>query len=717
MSFPTYDAFGGFVNSIVPFGRRRRVLPTGRTLDSLNTGVTRIVDVYAANYAEVVRDNPAPFAVLDSTQKGTRVAIIGAGMSGLCALYELTRCGLTPTLFEASGRIGGRCFTEHFETESPTSPGEADPAEMGAMRFPDTAKLMWHYFKKTVVNDNPDSPAAQNPTFQPFPNPGIVATALNVEGNTSTWISNPNDLNFGLPQRVSDLGDDFDRVFVEETTIMVDPKGHLTWTLEHAAGVLKQPTLSAVDEKRLQAYWSGIINKFDKMSLETFVRTQLQTPPTPHNPDAPNWTESDVRMFKAVGFGTGGMGQDFPTSMVDFIRYDLWNYEALYRWGPEFTSSGFAESFLKLSTDLNPAIEVIMSAAFNIRIGRGASRNIVSLNYIEPGGTDLKEGLFDYIIMATGNPAMMQPMLLDEGTNAPPIVGQIERPYASLGDNLSDPLTLYTKQIRESIRNVEFYPSTKIWAATDETLLSGSNWPTADNQKVRWIVTDRLLGQTAIFPNADIPPSKYSVLLTYQNGFDSLRYHPLPLPIPTPNPGNVDDAQYALATNQLTLSYIGMSSNNPDATVANDVGNIINASFFSAGIGGGNTFKIEWHNEPYIQGAFRLLLAGQYNYNAALAFQYTVVNPKRYIPGTPDGIPQEYRRVFLAGESAFFLDGWIEGPLYAGVNSASAVLYAILGAAAETGLRTAQFVDPDFIWRFGTNAQTAAVDFWNDSMT
>jgi hypothetical protein len=80
-------------------------------------------------------------------------------------------------------------------------------------------------------------------------------------------------------------------------------------------------------------------------------------------------------------------------------------------------------------------------------------------------------------------------------------------------------------------------------------------------------------------------------------------------------------------------------------------------------------------------------------------------------------IPQEYRRVFLAGDTALFLDGWIEGPLYAGVSSASAVLYSILGAAAETELRTAQFVDPDIIWRFGTNAQTAAVDFWNDSMT
>ncbi|WP_130905575.1 MULTISPECIES: FAD-dependent oxidoreductase [unclassified Pseudomonas] len=700
MPFPTYDAFGGFANSVLPFSKRRKKLPGPVDLDTLNTGVTRIIDVYAADYASVVRDNPAPLATLNDSQKNTEVAIVGAGMAGLCALYELTRCGLKPTIFEASGRLGGRCYTEHY---SGPATG-ADPAEMGAMRFPDTAKLMWHYFKKTVEKtENP------NPVFQPFPNPGIVATALNVEGNTSCWISDPSSEDFGLPPRVNKLGVEFDDVFLMETTVEVAPQVY--WGLHEAAAALKKAILSSHEEEYLFSYWTAIINKFDHVSVEMFVRTKLQ------GPDAQaNWTESDVRLFKAVGFGTGGMGQDFPTSMVDFIRYDLWDYEALYRWGPDYTSTGFAESFFKLSLEEGlPRENLIKSAAFDIHRSLLES-NKIGVRYVDPDTNEVTLKLFDYVIIATSNPAMMQPMLLDSGDSSIYPASRAQRPFGYIASDLQAPLTLYTKQIRESIRNVEFYPSTKIWAATHGDYLKSPEWPKvegADGVKhpVRWIVTDRQLGQTAIFPNED--GSKCSVLLTYQNGIDALRYHPLPLPIPQP-PSVVSKIQYALATNQLTLSYVGMSSNNPGTTPLNEFGDILNNKFLESGIPGENTFKIEWHNEAYFQGAFRLLLAGQYNYNAVLAFQYTVASPSRYMENGTEVIPEAYRRVFLAGESAFFLDGWIEGPLYSGVNAATAVLHSIQGVGGD--LRTSKFLDPTYVWRFRNNAQTNSVDFWNDSM-
>ena len=40
-----------------------------------------------------------------------KVAIVGAGMAGLNAAYQLKRQGITSTVFEASGRVGGRMFT------------------------------------------------------------------------------------------------------------------------------------------------------------------------------------------------------------------------------------------------------------------------------------------------------------------------------------------------------------------------------------------------------------------------------------------------------------------------------------------------------------------------------------------------------------------------------------------------------------------------------
>ena len=40
-----------------------------------------------------------------------RVAIVGAGLAGLTAAYELSKAGLKPVVYEGSTRLGGRCFS------------------------------------------------------------------------------------------------------------------------------------------------------------------------------------------------------------------------------------------------------------------------------------------------------------------------------------------------------------------------------------------------------------------------------------------------------------------------------------------------------------------------------------------------------------------------------------------------------------------------------
>src|SRR5712691_5734909 len=41
------------------------------------------------------------------------VAVVGAGLAGLTCAYRLKQAGLTAQVYEASSRIGGRCFTIH----------------------------------------------------------------------------------------------------------------------------------------------------------------------------------------------------------------------------------------------------------------------------------------------------------------------------------------------------------------------------------------------------------------------------------------------------------------------------------------------------------------------------------------------------------------------------------------------------------------------------
>jgi monoamine oxidase len=71
-------------------------------------------------------------------QPGKRVIIIGAGMAGLVAGYELARAGHDPLILEAQNRVGGRVYTlRRF------APGLY--AEAGAMRIPRVHELTLGY--------------------------------------------------------------------------------------------------------------------------------------------------------------------------------------------------------------------------------------------------------------------------------------------------------------------------------------------------------------------------------------------------------------------------------------------------------------------------------------------------------------------------------------------------------------------------------------------
>jgi monoamine oxidase len=84
-----------------------------------------------------------------------RVAVIGAGISGLACAYELQRRGFEVVLYEQTNRPGGRIRTHHFWDES--------TAELGAMRIPSNHHCVLHYVgefglkTQPFVNSNPDA--------------------------------------------------------------------------------------------------------------------------------------------------------------------------------------------------------------------------------------------------------------------------------------------------------------------------------------------------------------------------------------------------------------------------------------------------------------------------------------------------------------------------------------------------------------------------------
>jgi monoamine oxidase len=84
----------------------------------------------------------------DRAGDAKKVTIIGAGIAGLIAAYELERLGHHVEILEGSFRVGGRIYTHRF------IPGDAAPfAELGAMRIPTKHRRAMSYIAELDLAD------------------------------------------------------------------------------------------------------------------------------------------------------------------------------------------------------------------------------------------------------------------------------------------------------------------------------------------------------------------------------------------------------------------------------------------------------------------------------------------------------------------------------------------------------------------------------------
>ena len=129
-----------------------------RTMEALG-----LAGIGAAHAATPVPDLPA------GSGKGKRIAILGAGLSGMTAAFELAKAGYDCTILEATGRAGGRSFTarggdllEETDSRQRAEFGSGDHlyANMGPARIPYHHRTLLGYCRELGVelevftNDN-----------------------------------------------------------------------------------------------------------------------------------------------------------------------------------------------------------------------------------------------------------------------------------------------------------------------------------------------------------------------------------------------------------------------------------------------------------------------------------------------------------------------------------------------------------------------------------
>ena len=217
--------------------------------------------------------HPAGLGRLPAERHGQEVAVVGGGLAGMVAAYELMRLGLKPVLYEA-GRIGGRLRSEPFDG------GSGLIAELGGMRFPTSSTGFYHYLD------------AMGLTSAPFPNPlgpATPSTLIDLEGE-QLYVE-PADT---LPKMLREISEAWHDALEEGVSFSA-----LQRAIRHR------------DVAELKRQWNALVPLWDERTFYDFVASSraFQRHSFRHR-----------EIFGQVGFGTGGWDSDFPNTMLEILR-------------------------------------------------------------------------------------------------------------------------------------------------------------------------------------------------------------------------------------------------------------------------------------------------------------------------------------------------------------------------------------------------------------
>jgi monoamine oxidase len=196
-----------------------------------------------------------------------RVIVVGAGMAGLVAGYELHRAGHDPLILEARGRVGGRVHT----IREPFSDGLY--GEVGAMRIPRTHDLTLAYCDLFGLRLNPFT-----------------------IGNRQAWVHLQ-----GQRRRVAEVEADCDLLPFDLAPAEQGKSVDTLWT-EAIAEIRSRLARGG------EAAWIEIEREMDQYSTREFLRFR-------------GWSEGAIEMYGLLMFQEALMNSSF----LEVLREELTN--------------------------------------------------------------------------------------------------------------------------------------------------------------------------------------------------------------------------------------------------------------------------------------------------------------------------------------------------------------------------------------------------------
>ena len=221
-------------------------------------------------------NHTAGLGTLPDSQHGKTIAIVGAGMSGMVAGYELMKLGLRPLIFE-SARMGGRLRSQAFANAPDVI------AELGGMRFPESATAFNHYVHLLKLDT------------RPFPNPLTEAAGTTVIDLAGESV---------LARSIQDLPPIFQEV-ADAWNAALKQEARLTEL---------QQAICERDVAGIKLHWDKLVREWDDRTFYDFIATSDAFKPL-------SFRHREI--FGQVGFGTGGWDSDFRNTMLEILRVVL----------------------------------------------------------------------------------------------------------------------------------------------------------------------------------------------------------------------------------------------------------------------------------------------------------------------------------------------------------------------------------------------------------